>query len=204
MSSSSNKRKRVAHIEISSTPSSQTATARAVTFSRQPTGRLGEQSDTIEMQISPEDLAMLQEDPQYSLPAETFLDFERSVHNALGAEEFTTAPDDTAEEMITVLALVFLLTLSRLINYQVDLNSAWLQIRDSQLDELLRHDGKADLSVTCVCCKKTSASYKCKNCFGPKVFCLPCLLEEHACHPLHRVFVCSLSLSCPHMTSFTI
>jgi hypothetical protein len=36
------------------------------------------------MQISPDDLVILQGHPDYDMPAETFLDFEQGVHQALG------------------------------------------------------------------------------------------------------------------------
>jgi len=76
-----------------------------------------------------------------------------------------------------------------LLRVQLGLTPMLLGYRDSQLDELLRHDGKAGLDATCVHCKKDPAVYKCKDCFGLKVFCLQCLIAEHHCHPLHRVVV---------------
>lgn len=76
-------------------PDSANITARSVTFGRRPTGRLAEQSDTLEVSLSPEDLATLQEHAEFSFPAETYLDFETSVQDAIHAGD---GDGDTEQE----------------------------------------------------------------------------------------------------------
>lgn len=91
---SSSKRKRsknphAAEVEIirpSVTPTQ--PTARTVTFDRHAGGRLGQQTEIAEVQISAEDLAALAQDPDYSLlPDDETLTFEYFEH---------TVQDDTA------------------------------------------------------------------------------------------------------------
>lgn len=83
------KRKRnTVHVEISSTsnPAPVAAVipkARALTYGRHSTGRLIQESDIAQVAISHEDLAILQQHLEYSLPTESFLDFEHAVHNDL-------------------------------------------------------------------------------------------------------------------------
>lgn len=69
-------------------------------------------------------------------------------------------------------------------------NVTWLQFRDRYLDELLRHDGRGGHEQMCGICKVYDGEYKCKDCFGPRLLCLSCLLKEHSHLPLHRVQVC--------------
>lgn len=101
----SSKRKRQTRVEFissrSTTPNPSTITlptARSVTFSRQSTGRLGETSDSVEVPISAEDLIILQEHPEFSVPAESYLDFESSVHDALQGTESAVRDDDGDSE----------------------------------------------------------------------------------------------------------
>jgi len=89
-----------AHLEIISTQfspdasTSRMTTARNVTFTQQDTGRLGEQSDTTEIQISPEDLEVLQRHPEFSVAANSFLDFEHSVQDTLDSSNTDAATED--------------------------------------------------------------------------------------------------------------
>ncbi|KAN0113379.1 hypothetical protein V8E52_007780, partial [Russula decolorans] len=54
------------------------------------------------------------------------------------------------------------------------------------LDELLRHDGRAGES-SCLFCGDSNGLYKCKECFGCRLHCQACVIEQHASHPLHRI-----------------
>jgi hypothetical protein len=57
------------------------ATARTVTFDRHADGRLGQQTEFAEVQISAEDLAALAQDPEFSsLPDDETLNFEYFEH----------------------------------------------------------------------------------------------------------------------------
>ncbi|KAG1794534.1 uncharacterized protein HD556DRAFT_1431905 [Suillus plorans] len=48
--------------------------------------------------------------------------------------------------------------------------------------------------------RQTAATYRCKDCFGPEMFCQACILQRHQCLPLHRIkewtsgFFCCMTL----------
>lgn len=67
----------------------------------------------------------------------------------------------------------------------------WLPFRASFLDEILRHDGRADYrDPSCFSCRKEGELYKCRDCFtGGLLRCKGCTLKSHGDHPLHRVEV---------------
>lgn len=67
----------------------------------------------------------------------------------------------------------------------------WLSFRSSFLDELLRHDGRADYQQdTCASCEVKETLFKCRDCFnGCWLRCQGCTVKEHQDHPLHRVEV---------------
>lgn len=60
-----------------------------ITISRGATGRLAQQAHTATIQISPEDLAILAEHPEYMMPSESVLDFEASVQEDRGGVDVT-------------------------------------------------------------------------------------------------------------------
>lgn len=90
--SKSTKRKRNQHgVEILSSAGPSTtlppppALSRHITFDRSETNRLRLQTGVSTLNISPEDWAVLQEHDEYR-PVDSFLDFERSVQESLGAD----------------------------------------------------------------------------------------------------------------------
>ena len=65
----------------------------------------------------------------------------------------------------------------------------WLSLRDSTLDELLRHDGFAS-HMKCMICSDQEASFRCKDCgHGTALWCQSCLSMHHHGLELHRVEV---------------
>lgn len=62
------------------------------------------------------------------------------------------------------------------------------------LDELLRHDGRAGES-SCTFCGDDNGLYKCKECFGGRLHCKACIVQQHSSHPLHRIEVCAFHIS---------
>lgn len=67
----------------------------------------------------------------------------------------------------------------------------WKDERDLYLRELLRLDGRADLRDSpCTLCNIAGGpEYRCEDCFGGELFCKGCMVNIHACMPLHRVEV---------------
>jgi len=73
----------------------------------------------------------------------------------------------------------------------------WLDDRDIYLGELLRCDGRGDnmSQVGCGYCAVGLPSYRCKDCFSEELYCKECVVELHACNPLHRIEVSSSTQS---------
>lgn len=99
------KRKRTTQFEVlSSRPStpgpSLAPAARNVTFTSDGHGsRIRESSDVSDINISLEDLAILQEHPEFSSTADNFLDFETAVCDALDPNNSsTTQPSEEPQE----------------------------------------------------------------------------------------------------------
>jgi hypothetical protein len=65
----------------------------------------------------------------------------------------------------------------------------WLLDRDSYLKELLRLDGRAGMGGDCGLCHSEGPDYRCEDCFGGLMFCQRCMVDMHACMPLHRIEV---------------
>lgn len=98
------KRKRRGQVEVTSsrrttaddethvTTSALTQT-RVINVGRQPRGRLGATADFGEVSISDEDLAVLAQHPEFDLPHESLLDFERTV-----TQDFDPAESQVVEE----------------------------------------------------------------------------------------------------------
>lgn len=66
----------------------------------------------------------------------------------------------------------------------------WLDYRSIFLDEFVRRDGlgSADEHM-CANCEQSPGLYRCMDCHGHAMFCVDCLLAEHARLPLHRIEV---------------
>lgn len=154
---------------------------RTVIYSRSSTGRQAEHVDTTDVSISTHDLAILQQHPEYNLPTESLLDFETSVHDDLEGTNDNAGEDDNVPSH----------KLTEHPKARVDPNLKWLPLRETYLDELLRHDGRQQR--VCSSCGTADARYKCVDCFGPLVFCCECLIREHASHPFHRIEVRAIS-----------
>ena len=60
--------------------------------------------------------------------------------------------------------------------------------RGTYLDEMIRHDGRAGL-VDCSTGCGGEGMYKCKDCFGFRLWCRECFVEMHMHLPFHRVLV---------------
>lgn len=66
----------------------------------------------------------------------------------------------------------------------------WARLhRDSYLDEMIRHEGRAGANLCGEKCGREGV-YKCKDCFGFQLFCCGCFTKKHSHLPLHRVLVC--------------
>jgi hypothetical protein len=67
------------------------------------------------------------------------------------------------------------------------------------LRELLRLDGRAgDMGCVCTVCSAEGPDFRCEDCFGGEMLCQGCMVEIHACMPLHRIEVRNLNSSRPH------
>jgi hypothetical protein len=60
------------------------------------------------------------------------------------------------------------------------------------LRELICLDGRGELGVAAACglCQMEEPKLRCEECFGGLMFCGKCLVDLHACNPLHRIEVC--------------
>lgn len=115
------KRKRQHRVEVSTSAAPSlpppVAVSRHITLDRSDTSsRLRVQTDTSEVELSAEDLAILQDHAEFCVPAESFLDFEQSVQNSLGPD---IIPDDTqrpappkSNERVSVLVILMLCLLN--------------------------------------------------------------------------------------------
>ncbi|EMD31060.1 hypothetical protein CERSUDRAFT_60542 [Gelatoporia subvermispora B] len=66
----------------------------------------------------------------------------------------------------------------------------WLPYREQFLNELLRHDGLADVTDLTLCPKhKLPAKYRCQDCLGLQLQCRDCMCNHHQYIPLHRIQV---------------
>ena len=64
----------------------------------------------------------------------------------------------------------------------------WVDLRDSCLDELLRHDGPLDLPSGCTRCPARDELFQCKDCgHGQSLLCAGCMVGKHGEQELHRV-----------------
>ena len=63
--------------------------------------------------------------------------------------------------------------------------------RDRYLHELIYLDGRgeADVAAACGLCNAPEPKLRCKDCFGGLMFCTKCMIDLHACNPLHRLEV---------------
>ncbi|KAI0054927.1 hypothetical protein BV25DRAFT_1922257 [Artomyces pyxidatus] len=72
---------------------------------------------------------------------------------------------------------------------RVELLREWLPLRDTFMDELLRHEGLGrHLSIPqCTGCGDAVACVRCEDCFGSPLVCESCICADHAKEPLHRI-----------------
>ena len=78
------------HFELSSTHNTQNVpatTACTITVGHSTSGRLMQQSNITEVEISPEDLTILQQAPEFSVSASSLIDFEWVVQEDIGEIE---------------------------------------------------------------------------------------------------------------------
>jgi hypothetical protein len=73
-------------------------------------------------------------------------------------------------------------------------DKAWTPLQDwathhrqTYLNELIRHNGRAGLKNCAEC--EGNGLYKCKDCFGSQLLCRGCFFEWHTRLPLHRTLV---------------
>lgn len=68
----------------------------------------------------------------------------------------------------------------------------WIELRQTFLEEFLRHDGRGDFldNSTCFVCKKEGELYKCEDCtHGALLKCQGCTNSIHFSQPFHRIKV---------------
>lgn len=67
----------------------------------------------------------------------------------------------------------------------------WIPEIDTYLQELLRLEGRGDHmhESTCAGCQTGDATYRCKDCYSPELYCSDCVVSIHARSPLHQIFV---------------
>ncbi|KAI0764426.1 hypothetical protein BC629DRAFT_1293606, partial [Irpex lacteus] len=71
----------------------------------------------------------------------------------------------------------------------------WIPYRDQYLDELLRREGLGDDAesalVPCALCKAQESTqngeFRCLDCYGTRLLCQSCIVEEHKHHSLHSI-----------------
>ena len=198
---SSKRKHNTVRFESSSTHKTQNksaTTARTITVGHGTSGRLTQQSEVSEVEISLEDLAILQQAPEFAFNASNLIDFEQAVQADIGESEDQSNVElhvvqETPKTRVstkTNLAVLLADTLD-----QIDPNISWLPFRSEQLDELIRHDGRAGLTDHCVSCDNGNGDYRCKDCFGPRAQCRNCLLRDHQWLPFHRIQVCLSKIS---------
>jgi hypothetical protein len=199
--SSNSKRKRpaknphAAQFEIvRATTAQSSAVSHTVTFDRHAGGRLGQQTDIAEIDISAEDLAILAQDPEYSsLPDDdifNFAYFEQVVQN--DDDESSREEPAKDKDKVKPVSIYSLFVSETTLNHIQNIYHDWLPFRDTHVHELARHDGWADLSKVCIRCSNAPSAYKCDECYGPAVYCRMCVLADHARLPLHRIKVYSI------------
>jgi hypothetical protein len=72
----------------------------------------------------------------------------------------------------------------------------WLPDRDLFLHEIIRLDGRGDRHTICRICHSADPTLRCEDCFGGEMFCRGCMVDLHACTPLHRIEVHTINVSC--------
>lgn len=95
----------------SSTPDSIT-TSQSYTYSRNArTGRLGGRQDVVELEITSEDMEVLQTHAEYCLPSESLLDFETLIQTDIVDEPITTDNEEDLSAAPSVSVLLCLVIL---------------------------------------------------------------------------------------------
>lgn len=73
----------------------------------------------------------------------------------------------------------------------------WLKhVRQTYIDELVRHDGLGDAEacINCSICDTNIADVRCMDCSVTELFCGDCVVKRHQRNPLHRIEVRILHL----------
>ncbi|KAI0060273.1 hypothetical protein BV25DRAFT_1871286 [Artomyces pyxidatus] len=65
----------------------------------------------------------------------------------------------------------------------------WIPLRDSFLDEMIRHEGlgRHETVPLCTGCNAVEASVRCEDCLGSPMLCPSCICSVHATDPFHRI-----------------
>lgn len=76
---------------------------------------------------------------------------------------------------------------------------AWIAVRTTILDEIIRHDGLQDHDgpPTCAHCYEDTGTFRCRDCTQETFYCSPCIVQRHEHLPLHRIEVCLRILALP-------
>ncbi|KAJ7919816.1 hypothetical protein B0H13DRAFT_2320104 [Mycena leptocephala] len=63
---------------------------------------------------------------------------------------------------------------------------AWIPERDKFLDGLMQQEGRGPWwTKGCTDCHEPNPTWRCEDCFGGRMLCLPCITERHRDKPLH-------------------
>jgi hypothetical protein len=68
----------------------------------------------------------------------------------------------------------------------------FIEQRDAYLDASLRLEGRGRWGTLCARCGVKEPKWRCKDCFGPSLWCHDCVEVLHEEAPLHRILVHSL------------
>lgn len=156
------------HLERGITPQNRT-----ISIHKTATGRLGQTTSFVPIA-----------DPLASQPANEgakstgeYNTWKFDVSDNPGVEGSTeTAPNDTGSDGTSTESPQITPLLEWVANH-----------RQSYLDEMIRHDGRAGVE-SCAGCQGEGL-YRCKDCFGFQLFCRKCFVARHTLLPLHRVLV---------------
>ena len=68
---------------------------------------------------------------------------------------------------------------------------AWITLRTTILDEIIRHDGLQDHDSlpTCAHCYEETGAFRCRDCTQVTLYCSPCIVQRHEHLPLHCIEV---------------
>lgn len=73
--------------------------------------------------------------------------------------------------------------------------SAWVDLRDHYLDELMGLEGKGRFQAMCARCGELEPAFRCKDCMHGALYCQDCMVVVHSSTPLHVVEVSILYIT---------